>query len=344
VNNDATNSTLAEPEPVTSNQSIVINEALCYLQNSLDKYSTTNVKGTMNKFYTDCEIEAAKQVLFSNPFVSRLVPSVPSRKGNNRKVREIDDIVSAFLVVDEKMLVSSIPKFVAADLSRIPTYTQEEENVGGILARLSSLEKQLNEWKDITTSNNNKLAELEQKQSVSIVPPPPISHSTSAPSFAEALASGPQVLPADQQRRVPFRPRIVSIAGSEVSYKRKRDDDEASNNSWQKPKPKRRGKTGKREDCGLSGGESLFEIFVSHLTKSTTSDDLTNFLTKESVKVISIVKTSHDDANFASYKVKVERANYEKLCGDEAPSFWPVNVMCRPFIAKNNRQSGGTLS
>jgi hypothetical protein len=300
----------------------------------------------MIKFYTECEIQDAKQTLFAIPLMSGLVPT-SNRKGNNKKIREIDDIVAAFLVLDEKMLITSLPTFVAANLSRIPTYTHEEENVGGILARLSSLEKEFSEWKNITTSNNNKLALLQSKQTDPVMLQP--CKQTSASTFAEAVISGEPAIPRERPSRIPYRQRLVSLAESvqsEGSVKRRRTDSENnSENAWQQPKAKRRGKTGKREDCALSGGESLFDIFVSHLNKSTSPEDLSSFLSKESITVISIKKTSHAEANFASFKVKVERRHYEKLCGDDAPQFWPVNVMCRPFVEKKfERSSGGTLS
>jgi hypothetical protein len=337
------------PETVSVNK-LVVNEVLCYLQHNLNKYSTTNVKGTMSKFYTECEIQAAKELLFNIPLVSGLVPS-HSRKGNNKKFREIDDIVSVFLVIDEKMLISSLPTFAAVNLSRIPTYTHEEENVGGILARLSSLEKEFTEWKQVTTCNNNKLAELQRKDTEPVpLPPPTQIPATSARTFANALNSGIPVLktrPDGLPLRPVFRSRIVSLAESEGSIpKRRREelDDDVSENGWQNQKPKRRGKTGKRENCTLSGGEALFDIFVSHLNKTTGTDELSDFLAKESIKVISIRKTSHVEANFASFKVKIERKHYDKLCGEDAPLFWPVNVMCRPFVDKKvDKSSGGTI-
>ena len=54
----------------------------------------------------------------------------------------------------------------------------------------------------------------------------------------------------------------------------------------------------------------------------------------EQVEVFNIVKTSNEEARFESFKITVDRECYDKLCGDNAPLFWPQNIYCRPFVKK----------
>ena len=93
---------------------------------------------------------------------------------------------------------------------------------------------------------------------------------------------------------------------------------------------------GKKTDCTISGGKDTYDIFVSHLDKSTTVTQLSDYIISQKVKVHAIDKVSKDVAFYSSFKVKVYREHHNLLCGEEACDFWPAYVRCRPFIKPRN--------
>ena len=93
---------------------------------------------------------------------------------------------------------------------------------------------------------------------------------------------------------------------------------------------------GKKTDCSISGGRDTYDIFVSHLDKSTTTTQLSDYIVSQNVKVHAIDKVSRDVAFYSSFKVKVYREHHNLLCGEGAPDFWPEFVRCRPFIKPRN--------
>ncbi len=124
-------------------------------------------------------------------------------------------------------------------------------------------------------------------------------------------------------------------------------DTSSNPNAWQQVQSKQRKKpaaVGKRNNCAISGGQSLLDVFVSHLVKSTGAENLKSFIESENVTVIDIEKKSKDEARFESYKVTVERKHYEQLCGDGASNFWPDNVFCRPFVKPKVNFTAGTIN
>lgn len=140
-------------------KSIIINELLCYVVSSINKYSIDTVKTTAAKFYTDEEISKGKAVL-CNFDTSKLVKQIhQNRKGENKKFRELDDILCFLNFLDEKSLFNTLPTFVAADLERIPKYTSDE-TVTAVLSRMSSLEQQMQDLRELVAKNSNSISNI----------------------------------------------------------------------------------------------------------------------------------------------------------------------------------------
>lgn len=142
-------------------------------------------------------------------------------------------------------------------------------------------------------------------------------------------------------RRVYQRSRLVSLASTQSdasAQKRQRPDDDEPFTEV-KRKPRRKPAMGKRTDCAISGGMNLLDIFVSHVAKHTTCDQIKTFLESESISVLDIKKISHVDAMYDSFKVSVERRHYDSLCGEKAAEMWPENICCRPFVKPRSADS-----
>lgn len=75
----------------------------------------------------------------------------------------------------------------------------------------------------------------------------------------------------------------------------------------------------------------MFDIFVSHVVKGTSPEDIKSHLEEKSIQVHEIEKTSKDESRFDSFRVKIDRGHYDTTCGSGAETCWPLNVSCRPF-------------
>lgn len=96
--------------------------------------------------------------------------------------------------------------------------------------------------------------------------------------------------------------------------------------------------------------EKLNYLYISHLSPSTSTDNVTSFLNKkleleDNLKLISIRSLVAKDKNlselsFISFKIGLPPTLYNKvLCG----SFWPAGVLVRPFVDKRRSKNLANL-
>jgi hypothetical protein len=294
------------------------------------------VKTTIIKFYTDNEVSVAKKLLLQS-FPS--LPSLPAmqRQGDGKKLREVDDILQVFRSVDEHGYSDKTVKFAAVDLARVPSYTKEEECLDSVLARLSSIESQLASVSDLTRTNNKDIACLKaksQEKDEDVFAAPRLSY---ADQLRRSSMSNTSAIPVPTRR--PLRPlRLTSISSEASGRPSKRQRSETGEEPQEKPfvevRRRKPPKGGNRQGCSINGGVSHFTLFVSHLDKDTTEEQLKSFLSAENIDVHYISATSHPQARFKSFKVTVFKTLYDKLCGAGSEDFWPTGVYCRPFRQK----------
>ena len=114
---------------------IVVSEPLCYLMTVFGCYDRSFIHGIMSRFYHEDELYAAKVELAK--IVAQL-PSAPdgwsklvSMKGTptlrrgadgaHRRSQEAEDVLEMTAIADVSKI--DLPKFVAADLDRLPGFT-----------------------------------------------------------------------------------------------------------------------------------------------------------------------------------------------------------------------------
>ena len=74
-------------------------------------------------------------------------------------------------------------------------------------------------------------------------------------------------------------------------------------------------------------------IFVSRVVTGD-KESMSNFIKSRGVNVINIEKTSHEDATFSSYKIRISVVDKEKVFD---PNFWPEGVKCRMWRERKER-------
>ena len=115
-------------------------EILCFIFNKYGKVPANNVKKVLLDFYSEDAIAEAKQVLHAE--VSKLckVDRCITRKGDNRGVKDIDDIYALLDKVDEEGLLDQLPTFAAVDLCNVPSVKPEELDVCLLTKKMNDLE------------------------------------------------------------------------------------------------------------------------------------------------------------------------------------------------------------
>ena len=127
-----------------------ISEVLCFIVNNFDKLTTSELKPILTSFYSAEELISAKETLVQSMHdVLRdsdepAIPRLPKRQGDQKCKQTADDILKLFTIADERKLVDMLPRFVAADLSRVPFVNAESINVLLLAKKFEILEQRFN--------------------------------------------------------------------------------------------------------------------------------------------------------------------------------------------------------
>ena len=106
---------------VSKKQAVFINELLCFVNNHFHSRASEVIKATVCNFYSNTEVEAAKLLLFQ-VYKS---PSLSTKR--HKKDKGVDDILS-FLKESDKLENKESVLFLAKDLSRIPSFLEEDRS------------------------------------------------------------------------------------------------------------------------------------------------------------------------------------------------------------------------
>jgi len=121
---------------------IIINEVLNFVKNSFVHSTCGQLKPVLMSFYSEEELTNAKNTIhkaLTDAGVDDL-PRLISRKGDSKIKMTVDDLLDLFVIVDERKLLNHLPRFVADNLSRIPTVCPDNMNIAAIARKLEMLE------------------------------------------------------------------------------------------------------------------------------------------------------------------------------------------------------------
>ena len=104
---------------------VVVCDVLCFLRHKFGKTAVKVTKSLLVDFY-DVEVlsYAKNQLLDDNSSMNLTIkmPHIPRRRdGDNRILREVDDIYTLFTVLDEHKLLGDLPRYVAEGPDSMPS-------------------------------------------------------------------------------------------------------------------------------------------------------------------------------------------------------------------------------
>ena len=134
-----------------ADRQLVVSNVLCFSLKKYGKHPTKTLKSMLIDFYEVDAIFSAKQqlladveVLISTDKLINKPPNIPTkRSGDGRLVKEVDDIFTLIMYLDESKLFSSLPKYVSDDPDGMPSSRLYEGDLHSLLAHLSKIDEKV---------------------------------------------------------------------------------------------------------------------------------------------------------------------------------------------------------
>ena len=130
---------------------VVLSNPLCFLVNKFGKCQVKQLKSVLVDFYSpDVLSEAKTQLLKDIEKVKSVIsfPHIPQhRQGDNRAVRDVDDMVLLLTSIDEqgKDMSKILPAYVSNGPDNMPSLRLYEGDFGVIMSLLEKMETRLSQ-------------------------------------------------------------------------------------------------------------------------------------------------------------------------------------------------------
>ena len=109
---------------------------------------------------------------------------------------------------------------------------------------------------------------------------------------------------------------------------------------WKQPRRSQRRRPHVNEICGVRNGSKIkgaprprWNMFISKVSKETDDKEMKNFIELLQVTVLELVRVSHDDSVYKSFKLTVYPEDYKKIYD---PHLWPAGVCIRKYRLPNS--------
>lgn len=302
---------------------MLINELLCFSLNKYGKVPQKSLKDVVIKFYNDEEILAAKEVMFNE--LSKLnldsLGRWRPRQGDNRGIRNVEDILEYITRADEAGVLSSLPTFVAAKTDRIPTLQPEEMDLCAILRKVAQLEERVSQHDKLIHSQSHLGREDERQTS-------------------DDTAAGASV---------GLEVSAVTPHGSSTSWAGTVAATANDEREWiqvSRQKPGQALPVRVRGTKSTTGGGTAIQTvprrltaFVSRLALDTTSDDLHDFLTEAGLKDVQCTKMKSKDGKVfrsAAFRVSCSDVSRDLFYNE---NIWPDGCLLRDWYFTNRNSN-----
>ena len=131
-----------------SKQVLVVCPPLCFVFSKFNKLDLAKIKKALGDFFSAEEIYAARNKLMCD--VEKIevdkLPRLSNHRdsdGRMRAAKEIDDIILLITTLDEKKLLSQLPRYVVDNTDSIPTLRLEDGELSFLIKKLEKMEESL---------------------------------------------------------------------------------------------------------------------------------------------------------------------------------------------------------
>ena len=112
-------------------QNVIASELLCFISNKIKKMTCDMLLKLVMDFYSDDAVFQAKSILLDN-VIPEDDDKTRNRKGLNKKLNTMTDILNIFLV----MTLEDLPLFVACDLSNLPPLSMDNFDMSSVVREM----------------------------------------------------------------------------------------------------------------------------------------------------------------------------------------------------------------
>ena len=318
------------------------------MQNRINNSPDEIIINACVRFYSDNEIENAKQELYKllESSNSSEVRRVLTRRKDVKK--SVEDIVSSLKACDMAKEVPGI--FVSKNLHKIPHDDEGNASINGLLAALLKMERQMNEIASnyVTKSDLDKqLDKLSSKTNTGV------SRDKSPLPFFENLKNTPPKRKSETGAN-PIQPKTASNASSQPSFssvllhpspkasaQRSWSNEvgtasrSAHANNTRKPvaaKKKTEIVIGKSVSAGalsFKGADLTIHRFIGNVHPDVNVETMKKDLDQMGITVLDLQLNQGKSTRMKSFHLTAKRSDSEKI---DDPETWPENIVVRRFF------------
>jgi len=177
---------------MAASSDIVLNHALCFLFSKIHKLEDKYIKSSMLAFYTAVDIHEAKEVLMSavSALSDQLSKVRDRRDGEGRGSRELDDVFLIVKELDEKFLLSKLPKFVSDSPEKMPSCQLIDGDLRAIMNRFSKMESTVEQLQTTINKSNAAITDIVATVHGRRVEDPSVAPYSLQPTWAEQATAG----------------------------------------------------------------------------------------------------------------------------------------------------------
>ena len=199
-------------------QNVIANELLCFISNKIKKMTYDMLLKLVMDFYSDDAVSQAKSILLDNVVIPEDDDKKRNRKGLNKKLNTMKDILNIFLV----MTLEDLPLFVASDLSNLPPLSMDNFDMSSVVREMEIIKNQMRIMQEVQETSLKVHAALcddksrehhedhDEQSSVGQSPAP----STGATPLRQSPHTPEMSPPAvDDTMRTPIQPRRIDDDG-----------------------------------------------------------------------------------------------------------------------------------
>ena len=359
----------------------ILSAPLCFIVNRINKIELKILNTALTDYYSQDEISAAKRRLIEDSDKIELdgKPRLPKRQdGDNRKVREIDDIIQLVTYLDEQKVLDQLPKYVADSPDSMPYLRIVDGDLRFLIEKIGKLEDTVKRLQESLAAIAEAYCGRTQPGSLNIDSLYPLPSQSKQPhaqwadqstmSYAEAGASDPVWardgydsgfsrtvdLRTDKQSTTATTGEESHDAGEfqEVINRRNKNKRRKMNSSpdivdrniSSVGKQRMLKVVGKLQntDSKIKASDHVIDksVFcVSNVSNGYSCDDLQSFLIDSGIQVVSCFDCKTKFIGSKAFRVCIAAKDRELF---ESPDIWPENVIVRDwfFKGKSNANNG----
>ena len=213
---------------------LILSDVLCFIANKLGNVPLKPLKKMLIDFYSVEDISKAKSQLL-NDINSLDLPDKPPRvssrhDGENRQVRETDDIFTLINFVDEHKLVNSLPTYVTANPDKMPTLRLFDGDLSFLLARLDKLEAVLDNHGSMLAAICNDGHQAKRPTFASVVAAKDVINNNRKPAGPVAVSTGKSNRPTGDNQAGLSKPIPTGAVNENINNRPINDNNNKDNN------------------------------------------------------------------------------------------------------------------